>query len=373
MEVINHGTWKFERNKSKLTYKLDTDTVDDKCFKYEETESFDSADNDFKKAAMVHKIVRNSVRDMLKENTKIKDIVTHAEDMILKLYRHNRDTYFTQLCTDGLAFPVGVSVNNVAAHDSALLNDDRYLEYGDVVKIDFGVHQNGHIIDSAFTHIVGEKEQDSIYENLLEASRDATYSAIAMSGPDTRILEMSELISEIISSYELPLDSGKDNNMRIVPVEGLGGHNILPYKIHGDKLILSVPDEKVQGDMKMEDGEIYAIETYASTGSGTLSQPDSIHECSHFMLNSNTKSKRFLKKSNAYKAIKNRNGLPFTLSWCDQSLDKFNRDFKQAVTSHDIFVYPPLLDEPHSKVAQFEHTIRIRDGCVTVYSKGDDY
>lgn len=373
MNIINHGNWKFELSKSKLVYRLDTDTIDNKCFMYEETESFDDMDNDFKKAALVHKIVRNSVKGMLHENTKITDIVTHVENMILKLYRHNRDTYFKQPSTDGLAFPVGVSINNVAAHDSAILNDERKLEYGDIVKIDFGVHQNGRIIDSAFTHIIGEKEEDSIYENLLEASRDATYSAIAMSGPDARIFEISELISEIISSYEIALDSGKDDNIQIVPVEGLGGHDILPYKIHGDKLILSVPNEEVQGNMKMEEGEIYAIETYASTGTGTLSQSDNAYECSHFMLNPTTKSKRFFKKSDAYKGIKNRNGLPFTLSWCDQSYEKFNRDFKQAIMSGDIYAYPPLSDEQHAKISQYEHTIRIRDGCVAVYSKGDDY
>jgi len=372
MEFVNNGNWKFEHNKSKLTYRLDTETIDDRCFKYEDTELFDNIDNDFKKAAVVHKIVRNSVRGILKENTKIKDIVAHVEDMVLKLYKHDRDTYFKQSNIDGLAFPVGVSINNVAAHDSALLDDDRYLEREDVVKIDFGVHQNGHIIDSAFTHVVGFDDVNSEYENLLEASRDATYSAIAMSGPDARILELSELISEIISSYELPLDSHLKNK-QIVPVEGLGGHDILPYRIHGDKLILSVPNENAQEGMKMVEGEIYAIETYASTGAGVLSQSDNANECSHFMLNPNTKSKKFFKKSDAYKGIKHRNGLPFTLQWCDKSHGKFVRDFKQAITSGDIFAYPPLLDEPHARISQYEHTIRIRDGSVTIYSKGDDY
>ena len=371
MEFVNNGNWRFEHNKSKLTYRIDAETIDDRCFKYEETELFDNADNDFKKAALVHKIVRNSVRGILKENTKIKDIVAHVEDMVLKLYKRDRNTYFKQTTIDGLAFPVGVSINNVAAHDSALLDDDRCLERGDVVKIDFGVHQNGHIIDSAFTHVVGFDDSDSEYENLLEASRDATYSAIAMSGPDTRLLELSEVISEIISSYELPLDSYVKNK-QIVPVEGLGGHDILPYRIHGDKLILSVPNQAQEG-MKMEEGEIYAIETYASTGAGILSQSGSADECSHFMLNPNVKSKRFFKKSDAYKGIKHRNGLPFTLQWCDTSYDKFVRDFKQAILSNDILAYPPLVDEPHARISQFEHTIRIRDGSVTIYSKGDDY
>jgi methionyl aminopeptidase len=193
-----------------------------------------------------------------------------------------------------------------------------------------------------------------------------------MSGPDARLFELSELASEIISSYELPTDS-HIKNKQIVPVEGLGGHDILPYRIHGDKLILSVPNKDAQEGMKMVEGEIYAIETYASTGAGVLSQSESAYECSHFMLNPDTKSKRFFKKSDAYKGIKYRNGLPFTLQWCDKSHSKFVRDFKQAIISGDIFAYPPLQDEPHAKISQYEHTIRVRDGGVTIYSKGDDY
>lgn len=370
--VVNNGMWKFESLKGKTTFKIDGDSIDNKFLKISENESNEEIDNDFRRAAMIHKIVRNSARSKLVSGAKIKNIVESTEDLILKLFKHDKQTYFNNPSDDGLGFPVGISINNVVAHDSALLQDNRCLEKGDVVKFDFGVHKNGRIIDSAFTHIVDEDENDSIYKNLLDASRDATYSAISLSGPDMRLLELSEFISEIISSYELPIDSGSDMS-QIIPVNGIGGHNILPYKIHGDKLIFSSPNEKVQGDMKMEEGEIYAIETYATTGYGNMTQPDDLNMCSHFMLNSETTNKKFFKKNVAYDAIKNRKGLPFTLSWCDTSAKKFNRDFKEAIRNRDIYAYPPLYDVDNSRVAQFEHTIRVKDNGVEIYSKGDDY
>jgi len=371
--IINNDSWKFESMRGKTTYRIDGDTIENKLFQYSDQQNpADNMDLDFQRAATVHKIARNNARNKLVPGAKIKDIVESTEDLILSLFKRERATYFNDLSTDGLGFPVGISINNVIAHDSALLKDNRVLEQGDIVKFDFGVHKNGRIIDSAFTHIVGEKEEESIYKNLLDASRDATYSGIALSGPDARILEISEFISEIISSYELPLDAGI-NETEIIPVNGIGGHDILPYKIHGNKLIFSSPNEKIQGGLKMEEGEIYAIERYATTGLGNMTQPDDINMCSHFMINHDGNNKKFFKRSEAYKAIKNRQGLPFTLSWCDMSAKKFNRDFKEAIMRRDIMAYPPLYDTDHAKVAQFEHTIKIRDCGVEIYSKGDDY
>lgn len=46
-------------------------------------------------------------------------------------------------------------------------------------------------------------------------------------------------------------------------VRNLNGHSIGPYQIHGGK---SVPIVKGGEQTRMEEGEFYAIETFASTG-----------------------------------------------------------------------------------------------------------
>jgi methionyl aminopeptidase len=62
-----------------------------------------------------------------------------------------------------------------------------------VLKVDFGVHVKGRIVDSAFTLNFGEPEWDT----LLDAVKDATNTGIrvscdcmqiAESGPDFRII-----------------------------------------------------------------------------------------------------------------------------------------------------------------------------------------
>ena len=57
----------------------------------------------------------------------------------------------------GQAFPTGCSLNNVAAHYTPNYGDETVLGQNDVCKIDFGVHVNGYLIDSAFTVAFEEK------------------------------------------------------------------------------------------------------------------------------------------------------------------------------------------------------------------------
>ena len=43
----------------------------------------------------------------------------------------------------GIGFPTGCSLNHCAAHYTPNTGDKTVLQYGDVCKIDFGVHVNG--------------------------------------------------------------------------------------------------------------------------------------------------------------------------------------------------------------------------------------
>jgi methionyl aminopeptidase len=50
------------------------------------------------------------------------------------------------------------------------------LQKGDVMKVDFGVHVHGRIVDSAFT-----LNFEPTYDNLLAAVKDATNAGIRVS------------------------------------------------------------------------------------------------------------------------------------------------------------------------------------------------
>ena len=237
------------------------------------------------------------------------------------------------------------------------------LSADDVMKIDFGVQINGNIIDSAFTMTFNDK-----YDALLEAVKDATNTGIREAGIDSRLGEIGAAIQEAMESYEITLD-GK--TYPIKSIRNLNGHSIGLYQIHAGK---SVPIVK-GGDMtKMEEGEVYAIETFGSTGKGWVNED---MECSHYMKVFDAPYVPLkLKKSNELlRHIETHFGtLAFCRRWLeDTGESKYLMALKNLCDVGLVRAYPPLCDIKGSFTAQYEHTIILRPTCKEVVSRGDDY
>jgi methionyl aminopeptidase len=397
VKSLKHGNWNFDYvnyPKSNI-YTQDIESFDNNVFKFvEESETNDNHGltekdmEDFRHAAMIHKVARKKALTMLFSGAKLADLVLSVENIVIRLCKQCPETYFAKGGKNsGIAFPVGVNINNVVAHDSMTTRiiDQRVFCAGDVVKVDIGVHINGRIIDSAFTHIITDKpgihDHENVYNSVLDASRESVFSAIKMAGPDQRIIEISETIDEIIRSHEVDIVG---EMIPVKPIKGIGGHNIEQYKIHGGKLILSEPDPEIQGDLRMSEDEIYAIETYASTGFGVMTQNSEMDKCTHFVENDKDfiesnkaitkKDKKHFRKTELYDWIQTRHGLPFSSSWIDyKNVPRAEKAFKTGIQSGQIVAYPPLYDEENSVVAQFEHTIHINDRSVEILSLGEDY
>lgn len=65
-----------------------------------------------------------------------------------------------------------------------------------------------------------------------------------------------------MESYEVEI---KGQSLPVKSIRNLNGHDIVQYSIHGGK---SVPIVKSNDQTKMEEGEIFAVETFGSTGKG---------------------------------------------------------------------------------------------------------
>uniref|UniRef100_T1KDL1 Methionine aminopeptidase 2 n=1 Tax=Tetranychus urticae TaxID=32264 RepID=T1KDL1_TETUR len=265
----------------------------------------------------------------------------------------------------GLAFPTGCSLNNCAAHYTPNSGDNTVFEYDDVCKIDIGTHINGRIIDSAFTMTFNSK-----YDKLLEAVREATNTGIKAAGIDVRLCDIGEQIQEVMESYEVEID-GK--TYQVKPIRNLSGHSIHPYRVHADK---NVPITKNADQTRMEEGEIYAIETFGSTGRGyAVATAD--QEFSHYMKNYETVNvpMRSTKSKQLLNVINQNFG---TLAFCRRWLDRLGQS-KYLLSLNDlcqkgiVSPYPALFDIKKSYSAQYEHTIILRPTCKEVVSRGDDY
>ncbi len=92
--------------------------------------------------------------------------------------------------------------------------------------------------------------------------RDATDTGVREAGIDARLGEIGGAIQEAMESYEVVLGG---TAYPVKSIRNLNGHTIERYTIHGTK---SVPIVKTADQTKMEEGEIFAIETFGSTGNG---------------------------------------------------------------------------------------------------------
>lgn len=312
---------------------------------------------DFRKGAEIHRRVRHKARSSIKPGMSMIEIAELIENSV-RAY-----TAADHTLKAGIGFPTGLSVNNVAAHYTPNSGSKAVLNYEDVMKVDFGVHVNGHIIDSAFTLTFDDK-----YDSLLNAVRDATNTGIREAGIDVRLNDIGAAIQEVMESYELELN-GKTYPVKCI--RNLNGHNIGDYQIHAGKTVPIIPN----GDMtKMEEGETFAIETFGSTGQGYVLLQG---ECSHYALNQGTDNTpvHTEKAKSLLNVIRDNFG---TLPWCRRYLDRLGQDkyllaLNQLVRAGIVQDYPPIADIPGSYTAQFEHTILLHPHKKEVVSRGDDY
>ena len=321
---------------------------------------------DLRRAAECHKIARRNIQQYIKPGVKLLDICERVEANIVEIFGRND-------LKAGVAFPTGTSVNAIIAHDTSNVADERTLKFDDLCKVDMGTHVNGMIIDSAFSVAFNPE-----YDKLLEASREAVWTGIRLAGPDAPIYDISKAIKEVIESYEVTI---KGKTYPVKAVSDLGGHSIEPYNIHAGKLVLCAPYESREyKESRMEADEHFAIECFASTGSGKMFKSKS-RPSNHYMLNKeNDQPYRGKLKTiqTAYNWIrKNRSTLAFCPRWMEKdkvkgygiALNELSRKTNPPIVTE----YQVLEDQPGSLTAHYEHTIYISDHGKEILSHGDDY
>lgn len=124
----------------------------------------------------------------------------------------------------------------------------------------------------------------------------------------------------------------------------------------------------------MEEGEFYAIETFASNGRAYVQED---LECSHYMKIYDVEYVPLRVKSSKtlLASIEQHFG---TLAFCRRWLDDVGNTrhimaLKNLVDNDLVQPYPPLCDVRGSYVSQMEHTILLRPTQKEVVSRGDDF
>jgi len=240
------------------------------------------------------------------------------------------------------AFPVNLGIGNVAAHYTPGAEETAVLGEKDLLKVDLGVHIDGVIVDCALT-IDLSCENDK----LVEASRKALENALAVMKAGANSRDVGAEIQRTIESHGFK------------PVENLCGHSLEHWELHAGREIPNV----AMGNSVLEEGEVYAVEPFASTGSGRVRESADPAEIYSLMGAKNVRmqaSRRVLELvAEEYRA------LPFAKRWLQEvpMLQFALNDLEKQGLVHG---YGVLRDDANSLVSQAETTVIIEKDGVKV-------
>jgi methionyl aminopeptidase len=246
------------------------------------------------------------------------------------------------------AFPVNVSLNDIAAHYTAEPNDETIVRENDVLKIDIGVHVEGYIADTAVT-----VSNDPRHDSLIKSAENALNEAVRISRVNTKASEIGKLIENTIS------------NTGFKPIQNLSGHSLAQYTIHAGK---SIPNIRTIGSsFSLLSSQAYAIEPFVTMkdGQGVVFEGN-IRNIFAIISRKPVKDE-FVNEFLTYLWNKFRT-LPFALRWI---LDRYEegearRLLDILVKKRNIHAYPILIEGKNKFVAQAEHTIVPLDGSTSV-------
>jgi methionyl aminopeptidase len=240
------------------------------------------------------------------------------------------------------AFPVNLSKDEIAAHFSPSYNSEEKAE--GLLKIDLGISIDGYISDlSCSIDLTKEKK----YSKLIEASEKALQEAIKLIKPGQELGIIGKKIQETISGYGF------------APVINLSGHELKQYNLHSG---LTVPNYDNGNKTKLKEGQVLAIEPFATPGQGLIQDgnPSGIYKLE---VKHNTRD--MLAREVLEFIEKEYDKLPFSSRWIVKKFGPRSlfslRALEQVGSLHH---FKQLVEKTKAPVSQAEATVLVtKQGC----------
>ncbi len=274
-----------------------------------------------KKAGEIAKEAKKYAREIIKQGALLLEIAEKIEEKIFSLGAKP-------------AFPVNLSINEIAAHSTPSYNDMEIAR--GLLKVDIGVHIDGFVADTAISIDLENLEEN---KKLIESAESALKKAVETISPGKKLREIGIAIEKAILSYSFQ------------PIRNLSGHSISHYNLHSG---ITIPNHDNFQGYEIEEG-VYAIEPFSTSGAGHVinGKPSGIY----ILEKEGNVRDNFAREVLAH--IKEEyKTLPFCSRWL---VKKFGSRaliaLKRIEEAHLIHHYPQLIEKERKKVAQAEHTI----------------
>src|SRR3989344_5924148 len=247
------------------------------------------------------------------------------------------------------AFPVNLSINEIAAHYTPSFGDEG-VAHG-LLKVDIGISIDGYIADTAFSVDLEGSEEN---KKLIEAAESAVLVSVNEFAINKKLTEIGGKISDAISK------------LGFTSISNLSGHSIERFVVHAG---WTVPNYNSGQTDILEEG-LYATEPFATNGHGRVR--DGGKSGIYRVEGGGSVRDRFAREvfmwiNEEYKT------LPFASRWIH---NKFGSRgllaMKQLEQAGVLYQYPQLVEVSGGKVAQAEHTVLLlEDGTKFVTTRED--
>ncbi len=286
-----------------------------------------------KQAGKIAAQVVEYAKSIIKKDSLLLEIANKLEEKIISLEAKP-------------AFPVNLSINEIAAHSTPSYNDEAKAH--GLLKVDIGVHIDGYIADTAFSIDLEGSNENKTLINAAEASLKAALDKISINIP---LRQIGAVIEQACQFH------------KVQPIHNLSGHSLSPYLIHSGT---TIPNFDNNQEIEIESGA-YAIEPFTTFGHGSVrdGRPSGIY---HLENEGNVRDSfarqvlQFIKEE--YKT------LPFCSRWIHKKFGTRGllalRQIEQASLLHH---YPQLIEKSNAKVAQAEHTILVTENEKIITTK----
>jgi methionyl aminopeptidase len=238
---------------------------------------------------------------------------------------------------DGCAFPANISLDAEASHASPARDDERTFD-DELVCLDLGAHVDGYIADAAVTVDLGDNAA------LVDAAEAALEAALAEVRPGVDPGAIGAVIEAAI------------RERGFTPILNLSGHGVGRYDAHTAP---SVPNRATQTGETLAVGDVIAIEPFATTGRGKVSEGAVTQIYSLIApapVRSRTAKQVLQTVETEYRE------LPFATRWLDSAREELS--VRRLTDRGILHGYPVLQAESGALVSQAEHTVIVTtDGC----------
>ena len=214
----------------------------------------------------------------------------------------------------------------------------------DIVKVDLGAEKNGILGDCAITiDLSGENGK------LVEASEEALQNAISMIKAGVRLGDIGKVVDDVIRSKGY------------VPIKNLGGHGVRLNDLHSEPFI---PNYDNGDDEVLEEGDIVALEPFATNGKGYVVNSDVYEIYGHAgdAATRNTDARKMFKE-----IVEKYSSNPFAVRWMSKLFPSgfsLYSAVRELLRIGAVEVYPALVESGKGIVSQMEHEVIVeKDGC----------